>query len=453
MAGGAGQAPSGHDKPCPTTADYGTLRSEIVLTEFYRWLPPEGVKILLVLFLSFLTGLQREERKAAADHYWFGGVRTFPLIGLVGYAMALLAHGELLPITLGFGVVGGFLMISYRHKLATSGTAGVTTEMSGLATYLVGALVYSEQFWIATTLSVAGVLLLELKDALENLAKRAAADEILTLTKFLLLTAVILPVLPNQAFGTFQINPFETWLVVVAVSGISYGSYVIQKVTHGKGGVALSAVLGGAYSSTATTIALSRRAARENRPNLFSAAILVASGMMFLRLTALLAIFNHSLLQALGLPFAALAAAAWLGAWFLFRRPDSKPGELKREYEPHNPLEVRTALLFALVFVVMLVITRLTLVHLGRAGVYGLAALLGMVDVDPYIMGVAKSAGAGMMTPLQVGAAAILVAASSNNLLKGIYAFSLCDRATGRRSLFLLAGLAALGLVPLFWLA
>ena len=227
-------------------------------TELYRWLPPEGVKILLVLFLSFLTGLEREERKNSAEHYAFGGVRTFPLIGLTGYAVALLAGGGMLPVILGFGVVGGFLMISYRHKLESSGTAGVTTEMSGLVTYLAGALVYKEQFWIATTLSVAGMLLLELKAGLESLARRTAGEEIFTFTKFLLLTAVILPVLPNKDFGAFQLNPFHTWLVVVAVSTVSYGSYVIQKLTKGQGGVLLAAVLGGAYSSTVTTIALSR---------------------------------------------------------------------------------------------------------------------------------------------------------------------------------------------------
>ena len=407
------------------------------------------MKILLVLFLSFLTGLEREERKSTADHYTFGGVRTFPLIGLVGYAMALLAAGELLPITLGFGVVGGFLMLSYRHKLANSGTAGVTTEMSGLTTYLVGALVYKEQFWIATTLSVAGMLLLELKAALENLAKRTAGEEIFTFTKFLLLTAVILPVLPNKDFGPFQINPFRTWLVVVAVSTVSYGSYVIQKLTKGQGGVLLAAILGGAYSSTVTTIALSRRAAREGRPNIFSAGILMASGVMYLRLAALLALFNRGLFVALGPSFAALAAVAGVASWRVFRMPDAKTGEIKREYEPSNPLELRAAFLFALLFLAMLMATRLAIVYLGKAGVYGLAAVMGVTDVDPFIMGMTQSAGS--TTPVSVGAAAILVAAASNNLVKGFYARALCDRETGRKSLFLLAALAALGLAPLLF--
>ncbi len=103
--------------------------------------------------------------------------------------------------------------------------------MSGLATYLVGALVCYDHLWIATTLSVASLLFLELKTVLEKLASRAAPEEILTFAKFLLLSAVILPALPNQQFGRFHINPFKTWLVVVAVSTISYGSYVLQKVT------------------------------------------------------------------------------------------------------------------------------------------------------------------------------------------------------------------------------
>ncbi len=231
------------------------------LRDLYQ-LAPEGCKILLVLFLSFLVGLEREEHKA--DHaYSFGGVRTFPLIGLIGYAMALLSGTQVLPLALGLIAVAGFLLLSYRHKLEALETSGVTTEMSGLATYLLGALVYREQFWIATTIGVASMLLLELKGFLENLTKRIAPGEILTFTKFLVLTVVMLPVLPNQEYGPFRINPFRTWLVVVAVSTVSYGSYVINRLTKHSGGMILAAVLGGAYSSTVTIVALSRRAAGE----------------------------------------------------------------------------------------------------------------------------------------------------------------------------------------------
>jgi uncharacterized membrane protein (DUF4010 family) len=417
--------------------------------ELLKWLPSEGVKIVLVLFLSFLVGLEREERKGELS-YSFGGVRTFPLIGLIGYAIAFLAAGQMLPLTLGFAAIAGFLMLSYHHKLATSGTSGVTSEMAGLTTYLIGALVYREEFWIATALAVASMLLLELKEFLESLSKRIAPGEILTFTKFLLLAAVILPVLPNREFGPFQINPFKAWLVVVAVSGISYGSYVVHRLTKGRGGIMLTAVLGGAYSSTVTTVVLARRAARENHPNLFAAGTLTASGVMYLRLAALLAMFNQNLMIALGPPFLVLGGVACATGWFWSRRPDAGAGDLKREYTPKNPLELRAAALFALLFLAMLIATRLAAVHLGSAGVYSLAALMGLSDVDPFIMGMTQAAGP--VTSLPVAAASIAIAAASNNVLKGVYAFALSDRQTGTRSLALLVALAALGLIPLLWL-
>ena len=420
------------------------------MIELYRWLPPDAVKIVLVLFLSFLIGLEREEHKAEAGHYAFGGVRTFPLIGLIGYSVALLSGTQLVPLTLGFLVVGSFLLLSYWRKLSSSETAGVTTEMSGLATFLVGALVYYEHFWIATALSVASLLLLELKTFLEKLALRIPPEEILTFAKFLLLSGVILPILPNQQFGRFHINPFKTWLVVVAVSGISYGSYVLQKLTKERGGVVLAAFLGGAYSSTVTTVVMARRASREERPHLFAGGILIASGMMYLRLLALVAIFNDKLVVPLAAALLVLAAAGIGTGWAWSRRADAKTSEVKREFEPKNPLELLAAFLFALLFLAMLVATQLAVTYLGRAGVDILAAIMGVTDVDPFIMGMTQAAGT--LTPIKVAAAAVLIAAASNNLIKGIYAYTVADRKTGIQSLCLLAGLALAGLAPLAWI-
>jgi uncharacterized membrane protein (DUF4010 family) len=422
-----------------------------VLTDLYRLLPPEGLKIALVLFLSFLTGLEREERLSAAGRVSFGGVRTFPLIGLMGYGISLLAGGQILPVMLGFAVLGAFLMLSYRHKLEESKFAGLTSEMSALTTFVAAALVYREQFWIATTLTVASMMLLELKTALEGLTKQVPPEEIFTFTKFLLLTAVILPVLPNRSFGPFALNPSKVWLVVVAVSTVSYGSYVIQKLTKGQGGVMLGALLGGAYSSTVTTVVLARHAARENRPHLFSGVTLVASGMMYLRLTGLVSVFNPALIAVLGVPFLAMAASAIALGWLWSRRPDQKTGEVEREFEPSNPLEMRSALLFAVLFVAVLIATHLAVKYLGKSGVYSLAALMGVTDVDPFIMGMTDAAG--KTTAVNMAAISILIAAASNNVVKGIYAYSLSDRKTGRLTLTLLVALAAAGLTPLIWLA
>ena len=412
---------------------------------------PEAHKILLVLFLSFLLGLEREGRKAHAGHYIFGGVRTFPLIGLVGYAMALIAGQQLLSVALGFVVVGAFLLVSYLHKLASSQDAGVTTEVSGLVTYLLGAVVCYGYYWIAVTIVVLAMLLLELKTALEGLTERIPAEDVVTFTKFLLLTVVILPAVPNREFGPFLVNPFRTWLIVAAVSGISYGSYVLQRVTRKRGGVELAALLGGAYSSTLMTIALARRARREHRPNLFAGCMVLASGVMYLRVLALLAIFNGPLAARVTLPFIALGVAAMLGGHLWSRVSDPVEGPVEPEYEAKNPLEVRSAFLFAGVFLAIMVVTKLVVERFGTIGIVALAALMGVSDVDPFIMGLTQTAGSA--TILATAATAVVVATASNNAIKGIYAYAFADRATGVRGLVVFLLLAAIGLLPLLVVA
>lgn len=407
---------------------------------------PEALKIILVLFLSFLIGLEREERGAALAHSSFGGVRTFPLIGLIGYAFALVSGTQVWAIGLGFLGVAGFLMLSYWHKMAAREAVGVTSEMSALATYLIGALVSQEQFWIATTLAVVGMILLELKTVLEGLAKRLSAGDIFAFTKFLLLTAVVLPIVPNANYTAFEINPYQTWLVVVAVSAISYGSYVLQKATRDRESLLLAAVLGGAYSSTVTTIALARRAVVDARSYLVSGAILTASGVMYLRLTVLLALFNGPLLRALGPWFVAIALVAILVGIVWSRREHAATDVVHEHPEPPNPLELGPALLFALLYVAMLVAGRLAAVHLGRSGVLTLATVMGVSDVDPFILSMARSgttAAAGYAAP------AIVIAAASNNIAKGVYAYLIAPRACGLRSLALLTALGIAGVLPL----
>jgi uncharacterized membrane protein (DUF4010 family) len=422
------------------------------LDKFVQFLPAEGIKIVLVLFLSFLIGLEREEHKANVSHYSFGGVRTYPLIGLIGYAIAFLAGGQFLPEILGFLVVGGFLMLSYWRKVSVEHAGdmpGVTSELSGLVTYIVGMLVLHNNFWIATTLTVVCILLLELKEVLEGLAKRIAPHEILTFAKFLLLTAVVLPVLPNQDFGRFSINPFKTWLVVVAVCTVSYGSYLLMRITK-ESGILLSAVLGGIYSSTATTVALAKRSSGEAHPHLFAGATLLASAFMYLRLTILVGIFNWKLLQLLAVPFLILAGAAAVTGVIWARRRNGPPEELHRQFQHENPLELRAAFFFAGVFLFILVLTRLVFSYMGSSGAYVLGGIIGFADVDPFVMSMTQTES--LITQPSIVAGSIVLAAASNNVAKGIYAYAFGDHKAGLQSLFLLIMLALAGLLPLLWL-
>ena len=421
-----------------------------MLNELLALVPPDALKIALVFSLSIFVGIEREEHKQREAVYAFGGIRTFPLIGLVSYALALLSAPQLAVWAVGFAVVGGFMMLSYAHKLAANAPAGLTTEISALATYVIAGLVQREHYWIATTIGVISVLLLELKKGLEGLTKRVASTEITSVAKFLVLLVVILPIVPDRELTRFHINPFKTWLVVVAVSGVSFASYFVQRILKERGGVMVSAVLGGAYSSTVTTVVLARQAKTASRPNLYAGSILTASGLMYARLVLLLLFFNRALAFELAPGFAALAILGALVGWIVSRRKDVDEANVGRAGTTRNPLELRAAFTFALIFVVVLVLTSLAREHLGRAGFYSLAAIMGVTDVDPFILGLAQ--GGATAAPVRLAEAAIVIAASSNNVIKAIYAFAFADRETGRRSLVLLLALAALGLIPLAWI-
>ena len=256
------------------------------------------------------------------------------------------------------------------------------------------------------------------------------ANEILTFAKFLLLSAVILPVLPNQEFGPFHINPFKTWLVVVAISAISYASYVLQKLSKGQGGIVLAALLGGAYSSTVTTVVLAKQGKNACQPHLYSGGILMASGVMYLRLAILLALFNRQLMALLLVPFVVLAVVAVVAGWLWSRRPDKSTQVCAAETGTEKSAGADDG-----VFVCAAVP--------GNAGGHAtggevsrtkpavdtLAAIMGVTDVDPFIMGLTQAAGT--VTPAKVAAIAILIAAASNNVVKGIYAYSTGGRETG----------------------
>ena len=421
-----------------------------MLRQLTRLVPPDAIKIALVLVLSFFIGLEREEHKQRNAQYAFGGIRTFPLIGLVSYALALVSTPEQLPWIVGLAIVGGLMIASYLHKVATSETAGITTEVSALATYLIAALVYREHFWIAATIAVLSLLLLELKEGLEGLTRRVAPDEILTVAKFLLLTVVILPIVPNQDLTRFHINPFKTWLVVVAVSGVSFGSYLLQRKLQSSQGIFLSGLLGGVYSSTATTLVLAKQSKERSDPWLFSGTILAASSTMYARLAILVAFFSGPLAARLAPGFGGLALLGGAVGWAVSRRSKQRGPQVGQHQLPKNPLQLKTAFVFALIFVAVLVLTSLAREQLGSTGLFSLAALIGVADVDPFVLGLAQATPAEV--PLPMAASAIVIAAASNNIAKAIYAFSFAERATGARSLVMLGALAALGLLPLLWI-
>jgi uncharacterized membrane protein (DUF4010 family) len=413
--------------------------------------PPNGLGLVLTLFLSLMIGLEREEHKEDKPTFFFGGVRTYPLIALAGFLLTIVAPGSFIPFTAGLLVLGGLLALLYWSKLEKE-HAGFTTEFSGLATYIIGAVVGVREYWLAVAAAVLVMLLVHMKQWMENLARRIPADEVATFAKFLIITAVVLPILPNVDYTPFRLNPYKTWMVVIAVSGISYGSYLLQLKLKQRSGLLAAAVLGGLYSSTATTVVLAKHSRDKEHPALYAGGIVLASSVMYLRVTALLFLFNRELGSRLAPVFLVLGTIGVVGGavWILLGQRRLEIGRESEAAHNKNPLEVSTALVFGVFFVAILVATRAVLAEFGRAGLYALASFMGLVDVDPFILGLTQTApGNGL---IEAAAAAIVVATASNNVAKAVYGAVLGAPSVGRLAGAALVFLSALSLLALFWL-
>jgi len=413
-------------------------------------LPPELSGFVLTLVLGLLIGFEREEHEPQGP----GGVRTFPIIGLVGFLLVRAFPGSAVPFSAGLVVLGMLVALSYWAGLRT-GEPGITTETVALLTFAVGGAAAHGLYWISIAAGVVAVMLLQEKTRLETLAVNLPRNELRTAVRFLLLIGVILPTVPNQAFTAYEINPFSICLVVVAVSGISYLSYLLQRFWRREGGLFLAGLLGGAYSSTATTVALARSANQQERPPAeYVGAIVAATGMMYLRLWVLVALFAPVLARELVAVFWLLGLAAiGIGALVSHRRgADAMPGQPEaggdRRRATTNPLELSSALTFAGLFLIVLVLTRLIAGRFGGTGLLVMAAIMGATDVDPFILGLTQQAAGG--PPVALAALAVVVAAAANNLMKGIYAFAFGPRGVGSPSLLVLVCLATASVVLFF---
>jgi uncharacterized membrane protein (DUF4010 family) len=412
------------------------------------YLPAEVFGFVLTLGLALLIGIEREEHEPNG----IGGVRTFPIIGLGGYLLIAAFPESAVPFSLGLVVTGALVALSHWYFL-TKGEPGLTTETAALLTFALGGCAARGMYWLAIATGVITVILLQEKRLLEGLATRLPRADLSTLLRFLLLTAVILPLVPNRNFTPFEINPFKIWLIVVAVSGVSYVSYLLRLWVGEDRGLLLAGLLGGAYSSTVTTVVLARQSKKQRGcdPN-FAGAIVAATGVMYLRLWILLMLFAAPLAQSLTVIFWTIGLAAIAVGLFLTRRAErTVPGcelETPTGRGDGNPLEMTSAFTFGVIFVAILIATRFVAERFGSIGVLVMAAIMGAADVDPFILGLTQTVGTGLT--VETAALAVVIAAAVNNLMKGVYALIFGTNRTGRLSLVLLAALGGLSLIA-FW--
>ena len=398
----------------------------------------------LALAMAIFIGVAFEEiykRDAPSNP---GGIRTFPMLALLGSMLFLLEPKSMLAFIVGMPGVAAWLYARIRAAPADQiDPSSLVIPTANLLAYSLGPIAITQPPWVIVAASVTAVLLLESREALHALVRTVPREEVFTLGKFLILVGLILPLVPNHPVVSWTpITPFQAWLALVAISTLSYISYLLQRYVP-KTGSLLPAVLGGIYSSTATTVALARQQKQSGVPDSrLSAGIVTATSIMYLRIGIVVAIFDAQLallllpaLMGLFLAGAVLAAFEWN------RRSTSAPSAA---LPATNPLQLPTAVTFAVMFVIITLASAWVRARYGQTGVLGLAAIAGATDVDPFVLSLAQGSVTGM-TPHAL-AAAILIAAASNNALKALYAVLFGSlKACGRPAVLLLA-LAILGI-------
>ena len=289
-----------------------------------------------------------------------------------------------------------------------------------------------------------------------RLARRIELKEIITAGEFLILTGIILPLLPNTPVTTLtKITPRQVWLALVVVCTFSYVSYLAQRYWAAAARGLWMAALGGLYSSTAATVVLARQAKAD--PALgrqARAGITLATGIMYLRIAAVIAIFNLTLARLLAPFLCGLAVVAFIICAVQYWGPrrgaeHTEPQTAIQTSTGRNPLELGPAAIFALLFVAVSLASSFATTQFGTSGIYALAAIIGVSDIDPFVLNLAQGGAASLSNSAL--AAAILIAASSNNVLKAFYAVSFAGgraTATSAAALIVLA-IAGVGLAIL----
>lgn len=380
----------------------------------------------ITLGLAFLLGLELHRYlRAEGTSLGFGTARTLTLVGAAGFVLDLLGeHGLFYGI--GLGALTIWLALYYRERLR-GGEGGLLVPLIALLTYLLGPLARRTPFWFPVLIAVLVLLLLTERPRIRHLEEWLPEGEVTTVLRFAIMAGIVLPLLPDQRIAAMiPVTYRQTWLAVVVVSGISYLSYLAQTYLFKRRGLLLTGLLGGLYSSTATTFVIGEQARGIAAAGLVSPALILATAMMYLRLLVLTLLLAPHLLYTLAPAFGAgalVSAAAAALVWKLFPRKGEKP----QEKSPSHPLELRAALVFAGLFVLFATVTELVLKHYGGGGVKTLSLIVGLTDIDPFILSL--FGGHYAITPGLI-VAAVIVAAGSNNLLKACYAIGIARNRT-----------------------
>lgn len=410
----------------------------------------------IALALGLLVGLQREHSESP-----IAGFRTFPIVTILGAVAALVdqhsqANGWV--IACGLLAVAAVVVTTNLHRFRSDNPDfGMTTEAALLLMFGVGAYVVAGDRIVAVAIGAGSAVLLQFKPELHDISARLGDEDLRAIMTFALITCVILPVLPNTTFDTFSpldvVNPFETWLMVVLMVGISLGGYLTYKFFGRNAGVLLGGVLGGAISSTATTISYAKRTrSSPDSARLAAVVIVIASTVVYGRVLLEIAVVARPYFWQLAPPVCVMLAAtgfAGLIVWFQARDQSEEMPEQK------NPTELRSAIVFALLYAGVLMALSVAKTHFSSGGTFAVAILSGLTDMDAITLSTAHMV---QLSPQHDGISVdngwriIVLASMSNLFFKGLIVAVAGNRRLVWRvaALFAIPMLTGIGLL-LFW--
>ena len=342
-----------------------------------------GLRVGVALVVGILVGLERGFKlKDQADGRRVAGVRTFSLLGLGGGIAGLI--GSMGQAVVGAVLVAGaiaMLAIAYAPRLKAKGDA--TSPVAAVATIGIAYLAGTGLIGLALAAAAIVVLILAMRDEVHGFVDRLDERDIKSLARFAVIALAVLPFLPNAQFGPYGAwNPFKLWWVVVLVTGFSFVGYIANRIFGARHGTIATALIGGAYSSTAVTQSLAQRLGTKEAGGAEPAGIALASAVMYLRVLVLVAILANRMLVPLAIIIAPALVVAWTAGWWLYRTaPQSKDS-----VPPGNPIALLPALTFLVFVAGAAVAARWAQGQFGEQGIALLLFLMGSMDVDASIV-------------------------------------------------------------------
>jgi len=375
----------------------------------------------IAVALGGLIGLERQFSKTEIQE-GVVGVRTFIFLTLFGALSALISSehtGWFFAVA--FAAMAG--MVSARYvMIARCGELGITTEITMVLAFLMGAIVYWGHVRLAVALGVGVTVLLSLKEELHSWTEKMSSDDIWAVLKFAIVTFVVLPILPNRTVDPWDLfNPYEVWIMVVLIAGVSFVGYVLLKFIKLRGGVEWTGAIGGLISSTATTVSFSRHSKSSMRlvPHL-AMGVLLACTVMLPRLLVIIGVVEPGLARYLLTPFCLMAGAGAVAStlwWMRYRKVGYRAGA---GFQFENPVELKSAFTFGLIFAIIRVVSILAERYWGHKGLYLISGLSGVAELDAIVLSISRMVRQTGPDTISVatGVRAILIACVSNTLIK-----------------------------------